>query len=869
MRHRHDHIRYGRLALRAGGILAAALGAGVLSVGIASAATITVNTSADEFDLVPNSTCSLREAIESANQDANFGGCNGTGAYGNDTIVFASSVTAVNLTLISGTGNDNNKYLDLDIGDTNPNFPNDLTIDGGPVGVIVQPGTLNWTDRIFDIVPLPGIQPGAVVLRNLTIQGGAAPSDETGGGSPCFNSGGGVRNLAGTNLTLERVVIQNNTMPMNGGGVCHQSAGVLLVVNSTIRNNAASAMMGGGIFATGPNATMLIQNSVIRDNTASRGGGGIYDATGSFTLENSQVLSNTVNGPNGIGGGIFIFDGPPKSILTSTVAYNRADGDGGGIYVQNPGGVQINGSTVLSNTAGAFLQNPGNGGGIWSNRRLTLNNTQVLSNAALVSGTVSSFTPPGGGGIYSAQNAQLTVTDGRVSSNLARKFTSGVIAGGGIWNGGSGTLSNVEVASNVADGAIPFVTAQGGGIFNGATLNVLSSSRIHFNRAEGAGAFGGGIYNADVFSAGGAQLTLQSSSVATNTAQGNPGFGFAQGGGVFNSSAPGDTASILSSEIRNNRADGGQGALGGGVSSLGVLTLTSATVISNAATSVMQMSIGGGVNTGGIVLITNTQILTNVAYQGGGWHNGAIGAQLLHSTVRFNRALPTSNAFDHGGGIYNMADGVRLQVVTVCDNQAADDGGGLHNAPSGVLTITASVVCANTAGAQGGGILNEGTLTGVNVTLSGNGAPSGGGLRAIGGTANLTHTTIASNTSGNGVSIGSGTVNVRATLLAYNAGGNCSGSLTDNGNSRSSDNTCSVSVSNSNPLLRPLALNGGSTLNHAPLPHSPALDAAGNCNAYGVFNDQRGVSRPQNTACDVGAVELQFWRAYPPIVRKE
>jgi CSLREA domain-containing protein len=63
-------------------------GALAASASIASAAVITVTTGLDEFDTTPNATCSLREAIQSANTDGDFGGCTGSGIYGNDTIVF-------------------------------------------------------------------------------------------------------------------------------------------------------------------------------------------------------------------------------------------------------------------------------------------------------------------------------------------------------------------------------------------------------------------------------------------------------------------------------------------------------------------------------------------------------------------------------------------------------------------------------------------------------------------------------------------------------------------------------------------------------------------------------------------------------------
>jgi hypothetical protein len=60
-------------------------------------------------------------------------------------------------------------------------------------------------------------------------------------------------------------------------------------------------------------------------------------------------------------------------------------------------------------------------------------------------------------------------------------------------------------------------------------------------------------------------------------------------------------------------------------------------------------------------------------------------------------------------------------------------------------------------------------------------------------------------------------------------------------------------IVDSDPLLGPLTNNGGSTFTRALLPGSPAIDA-GNC-ASGPATDQRGVARPQDATCDMGAVE--------------
>ena len=56
------------------------------------------------------------------------------------------------------------------------------------------------------------------------------------------------------------------------------------------------------------------------------------------------------------------------------------------------------------------------------------------------------------------------------------------------------------------------------------------------------------------------------------------------------------------------------------------------------------------------------------------------------------------------------------------------------------------------------------------------------------------------------------------------------------------------------PLLGPLADNGGPTPTMALLPGSPAIDAGDDSACPPT--DQRGVARPQGLACDIGAFEL-------------
>ncbi|HEY3228182.1 MAG TPA: choice-of-anchor Q domain-containing protein, partial [Roseiflexaceae bacterium] len=84
-----------------------------------------------------------------------------------------------------------------------------------------------------------------------------------------------------------------------------------------------------------------------------------------------------------------------------------------------------------------------------------------------------------------------------------------------------------------------------------------------------------------------------------------------------------------------------------------------------------------------------------------------------------------------------------------------------------------------------------------------------------------------------------------------------SGAITSSGHNLSSDSSCGFTaggdLQNTNPLLGPLAANGGPTPTHALLPGSPAFEAGTNTGCPAT--DQRGILRPQGIFCDIGAFE--------------
>jgi len=101
--------------------------------------------------------------------------------------------------------------------------------------------------------------------------------------------------------------------------------------------------------------------------------------------------------------------------------------------------------------------------------------------------------------------------------------------------------------------------------------------------------------------------------------------------------------------------------------------------------------------------------------------------------------------------------------------------------------------------------------------------------------------------------------------VAYNAGDNCSALIAAGGaNLQFPGSTC-LGVPIADPLLLPVADNGGQTLTAALRPGSPALDTANP--TYCPPTDQRGFKRPAGPGCDIGAYE-RWLDLFLPLTRR-
>jgi len=272
-----------------------------------AAATIVVDSIADDLDQGPNGNCTLREAIVAANGNAAVDACpaGDAGPATTDVVVLPAGTYTL---AIAGAGEGAALTGDLDLTD-------ELSIQGaGARATVLDAAGL---DRAFEVVG------ATATLANLTVRGGA--------------SGGGT-----------------------GGGILN--GGTLTLVGCSVLANVAGGA-GGGIRNNG---TITILRSTLAGNTSADHGGGMDDH-GTSTLENVTVSGNVVTG-GGAGGGLYNLGGTDMTLRHVTLAGNSAAAGGA---LHNAGATSVANVLVVgacdsavATSSGGNLESPGDSCGL-------------------------------------------------------------------------------------------------------------------------------------------------------------------------------------------------------------------------------------------------------------------------------------------------------------------------------------------------------------------------------------------------------------------------------------------------------------------------------------------------------------------------
>lgn len=612
-----------------------------------SAATINVSTVNDTVNL-NDGACSLREAINSANQNpitpVNSGEC--ANGIGTDTVV-----------LIPGTYNLSGGELTIS---SNINLNGNTST---PSSYILSGMNLS---RHFT-----NTSTGTFIVKGLTLTQGAAVN-----GGSIHNSGSlrldtvnMTQNKAQTNggalynatqghiIFIKNSLIDNNQAdsdnipdPVNGtdlGGGLYNEGIIDSIDTSTISNNNVQGVSGfGGGIANLFGTIALIANSVITTNTAAYIGG-VVAIEGSITsISNTQILNNNGGGVGIIGSSI-----PVNSTLNSvTITGNTAPNNfGGGVFRSGLGKTTIKNSTISNNTAfgGGGIANGGSGGS------MDISTSQISNNAASNEG----------GGVNNAETtSQLVMSSVNIKNNTAKH-------GGGVSQLGTATLLNVTFTGNQATNA-------GGGMINRTGQSTFTNVVFDSNTSDLEE--GGGLYNMT------ATATINIGNFKNNSTN-------TSGGAIYNAGQLSATnTSIILNKATNN---------GGGIYNIGTINdLNRVTFNQNSANK------GGGIyNTNLVKNLKNVTIAQNKSKtDGGGISNMGATANfqnVLHSTIDSNVTLLNGAQIynqSSSGAVFNLKSSiVSTRVVnapTNCFGTIVDNGYNLQYAGNscGTLQVASS-----------------------------------------------------------------------------------------------------------------------------------------------------------------------------------
>jgi uncharacterized repeat protein (TIGR01451 family) len=741
----------------------------------------------------------LRQAVNLANVLAT-----------SDTITFDSTVFATPQTItLLGT--------QLELSDTTGTE----TIAGPAAGVTVSGA---GASRVFQV-------DGGVTasLSGLTITGGSTSGN-----------GGGVYLDNGGTATLTDCTVTGNSG--NFGGGLANYAGMLTLSGCTVSGNTASTS-GGGVSSPGRGSTTTMTYCTVSGNFATSGGG-VYDGLrDTLVLTNCTISGNSTIGVVGTGGGGVTTSGDTDTMTNCTISNNSSNGEGGGFFINNGHSFSttLTNCTISGNTSGNA------GGGLMNYGNLTLFNCTLSRNTA--SGE--------GGGLY--------IDYGPTSPHPVVTFGNTIVAGNSTGTSGPDVFGSVVSQGNnligKTDGSSGWVASDLTGTI-ASPLDPLLASLAYY---------------------GGPTQTMA-------LLPGSP----AIGGGMSTGTPPTDQRGAP----RGSVVDIGafqtslvvESASGSVDTTTASLTLPGAVTIANefaGSTITFDPAI---FDTGQTITLTaplalgNTVLSTTIAGPGAGVivsGGNAVGVFQVESGVTATLSgltISDGHTTGNGGGLDN--EGAATVSDCTLSASTAQNGGGVYTAPGAVTTLIDSTVSGDKASHNGGGLYNAGVTTLTNCTLSGDTAmQNGGGLATgSGGMTTLTNCTVSGNsaTNGGGLSSAGGTVILGNTLVAGNtatssgpdvfgtfasAGFNLIGETDGSSGWVGSDLTGTIAQP-LDPLLGPLADNGGPTQTMALLTGSPAIDAGSN-SIPGLTiptTDQRGAVRGPaglnaGATVDIGAYE--------------
>jgi hypothetical protein len=368
----------------------------------------------------------------------------------------------------------------------------------------------------------------------------------------------------------------------------------------------------------------------------------------------------------------------------------------------------------------------------------------------------------------------------------------------------------------VHENALPPITSDIVIVGHGATIEMDAGAdaRSFFDVVSG-----GSLLLSDMTLANAARTIRNESSLTLSNVTITHGIPKNSGPAIYNT---GDLA-VISSTIENQSCNGCEA---GAIYNTGTATVTDSTISGGAATEAFD--------------------------------NEQAGTAAIYGTTFSNNL---------GRAIYNRGS-IEVHGSSFVDNEADQNGAAIQNEDASDLVVDGSYFAGNDTEGEGGAIWNGDAAIAqvVNSTFYNNHVGNHffpccvagtGGAIANHGSFRVEHVTFARNGASSGADVASpdGLLSVESSVLAsVRAGSACSGNISDFGSNVTDFlNGCPSTFTVGDPHLTGPAVHGSGTQTLALGAGSAAFDVVPTtgCPTY----DQRGVSRPQNVACDAGAFE--------------
>jgi hypothetical protein len=535
---------------------------------------------------------------------------------------------------------------------------------------------------------------------------------------------GATADISGLTISSGRVVGDD------GAGIANH--GALTITDCTVSGNSAGFIAdigghGGGIVSDG---TITLTACTISANSAGRFGGGISSLGGILTLSNCLVAGNSAP----VGGGICIDQNTTATISDSTVSGNgNGSGEGGslsgaGIAVEPGSNLTLIATTISDNTTADY------GGGIYNAGTLSVRNSSITKNKSTETNAGN-----GGGGIYVSAGGTLDVFDSTIAKNSA------ALNGGGICQSSSGrtvTIYDSTIAENSA-------ASNGGGICRSSSGGAiaLDNTIIAGNTGNVTSPDIRGVVTADyclIQNLAGASITG-----ANNIVNRDPLLDQLRDNG-----GPTETMALLGGSPCIDSGNNDLIPSGATTDQRGYARILSGTVdmgayeylnpllvttaenetdpgdgLSSLCEAIDYINSHGGNNTitfdpslaGQTITLTDGEL--------------ALTDTTGTTTITGLGAGPLTISGNHASRVFNISTGVTADIsgLTIANGYVTDGwGGGILN--NGTVTISNCTISDNSAAvsgaprtAVGGAICNEGTLTITHCTVTGNHADGHGG----------------------------------------------------------------------------------------------------------------------------------------------